>query len=84
MHTPPSPITDKPGESDEPKNAFSDALKAAMKEPQEYVIILPLSRKCGLGGKRFNREQAERQARESAASGVAPGANILLGLHCKK
>lgn len=84
MHTPPSSITDKPGEPDEPKNAFSDALKAAMKEPQEYVIILPLSKKCGLGGKRFNREQAERQARESAASGVAPGANILLGLHCKK
>ena len=75
---------DNPGELDEPKSAFADALKAARKESQEYLISLPLSMKCVLGIKRFDREKAEREAR---AGLIAPGdekANIDVSpIHCK-
>ena len=83
MRPPPPPITDKSDEPEEPKSVFSDALKAAMKESQEYVIALPLSKKCVFGIKRFNREQAERRAQTgSTTPGVDQGVDIL-GLHCK-
>jgi hypothetical protein len=84
MRTPSPPIMDNPGEPDEPKSAFADALKAARKESQEYLIAFPLSKKCVLGIKRFDREKAEREAR---AGIIAPGtekASIDVSpLHCK-
>jgi hypothetical protein len=82
MYSPPPPVTGKSGEPDETKNVFSDALKTAMKESQEDLIGLSLSRKCSLGIKRFDRNQAEREAR---AVPVTPGMDktINVGLHCK-
>lgn len=66
MRAPPPSITDKPGESDEPRSAFADALETAIKESQKYVIALPISKNCVFGLKRFDREQAEHRAQREA------------------
>lgn len=89
MRAPPPPITDKSSEPDEQRSAVADALKVARKASQEYVIALPLSKKCVFGIKRFDREQAERDARrEPRAPDAERDARIekgayIPGLHCR-
>ncbi len=84
MRAPSLPITDKSSELDEPTSAFADALKAAIKESKEFLIALPLSKKCVLGIKRFDREKVEREVRAGhITSGTEKGIIDISPLHCK-
>lgn len=88
MYSPPPPVTGKSGEPDETKNVFSGALKTAMKESQkeaqENVIGFSLSKTCFIGIKRFDRNQAEREARAIPGTpGVDKPTTISVGAHCK-
>lgn len=84
MRAPPPPIPDRSGESDEPNSVFAEALKTARKESQEYLISFPLSTKCVLGIKRFNREKAEREVRAGLITPGTEKASIDVSpLHCK-